>query len=47
VDITAEVAECVRAQGLKDGVVTIFIPHTTAGVTTDDNKVQTRSQWVI
>ena len=37
VDITAEVADCVRAQGLADGVVTVFIPHTTAGVTINEN----------
>jgi secondary thiamine-phosphate synthase enzyme len=37
VDITAEVADCVRAQDLGNGVVTIFIPHTTAGVTINEN----------
>jgi secondary thiamine-phosphate synthase enzyme len=32
VDITAEVAELVRAAGLRDGVVTVFSRHTTAAV---------------
>jgi secondary thiamine-phosphate synthase enzyme len=32
VDITAEVAEAVRALGLEDGAVLVFVPHTTAAV---------------
>ncbi len=34
VDITAEVAEGVRDSGLSSGIVTVFIPGSTAGVTT-------------
>ncbi|MCK5528677.1 MAG: secondary thiamine-phosphate synthase enzyme YjbQ [Kiritimatiellae bacterium] len=37
VDITAEVAEAVTASGVTDGVVTVFIPHTTAGVQINEN----------
>ena len=37
VDITAEVAEVVTESGVTDGVVTIFVPHTTAGVTINEN----------
>jgi secondary thiamine-phosphate synthase enzyme len=37
VDITAEVAKAVAAMGVKDGVVTVFVPHTTAGITINEN----------
>ena len=36
-DITRAVQSAVSAQNIKDGVVTIFIPHTTAGVTINEN----------
>ena len=34
VDITGQVSEEVLRSGLKDGIVTIFVPGSTAGVTT-------------
>ncbi len=34
VDITAEVGESVRDSGVSSGIVTVFIPGSTAGVTT-------------
>jgi secondary thiamine-phosphate synthase enzyme len=37
VDITAEVASAVIQAGLKDGVCLVYIPHTTAGVTVNEN----------
>ena len=37
VDITAEVAEACRSLGLTDGAVLVFVPHTTAGVTINEN----------
>ena len=37
VDITAEVAKAVTALGVKDGVITVFVPHTTAGITINEN----------
>jgi len=37
VDITAEVAGAVRALKIADGVVTVFVPHTTAGITINEN----------
>jgi secondary thiamine-phosphate synthase enzyme len=37
VDITAEVARVVKASGVAEGVATVFIPHTTAGVTINEN----------
>lgn len=37
INITAEVAEIVAKAGIKDGIVTVFIPHTTAGVQINEN----------
>lgn len=37
VDITDRVQEAVTSLGIKDGVVTVFVPHTTAGVTINEN----------
>lgn len=36
IDITAQVQEAVAASGAGDGVCTVFIPHTTAGVTINE-----------
>jgi secondary thiamine-phosphate synthase enzyme len=37
IDITAEVQSAVSEAGLKDGVCVVFVPHTTAGVTINEN----------
>ena len=37
VDITRQVQAAVDGLGLKDGVVTVFVPHTTAGVTINEH----------
>lgn len=37
VDITSRVQEIVASLGVKDGVITVFVPHTTAGVTINEN----------
>lgn len=37
VDITSEVASFVAATGIKDGSVTVYCPHTTAGITINEN----------
>ncbi|HNW91995.1 MAG TPA: secondary thiamine-phosphate synthase enzyme YjbQ [bacterium] len=37
IDITAEVAAAVRDSGVRDGLCTVFVPHTTAGVTVNEN----------
>ncbi|MBN2302130.1 MAG: YjbQ family protein [Lentisphaerae bacterium] len=36
-NVTAMVAEAVLDMGTGDGVVTIFVPHTTAGITINEN----------
>ena len=33
-DLTPEVAELVRDSGIKDGIVTVFVPGSTGGITT-------------
>ena len=37
VDITAQVAEAVRDEGVQEGLAVVFVPHTTAGVTINEN----------
>jgi secondary thiamine-phosphate synthase enzyme len=37
IDITAQIAAIVRAGGVADGVCHVFVPHTTAGVTINEN----------
>jgi len=37
VDVTQEVAAAVREFGVTDGVATLFVPHTTAAVTINEN----------
>ncbi len=36
VNITREVAEGARQLGVANGVLTVFVPHTTAGITIND-----------
>lgn len=37
VDVTSRVAEAVRADGVAEGWAQVFCPHTTAGVTINEN----------
>ncbi|MCK4753719.1 MAG: secondary thiamine-phosphate synthase enzyme YjbQ [Calditrichia bacterium] len=37
IDITAQIQLIVKESGIKDGVCYVFIPHTTAGVTINEN----------
>ncbi len=37
VDVTAEVARAVRASGVRDGLCLVWCPHTTAGITVNEN----------
>ena len=36
-DITSRVADAVGQSGVSDGLVTVYVPHTTAGVTINEN----------
>lgn len=37
IDITPAIQQFAAGQGFKDGVITVFVPHTTAGVTINEN----------
>jgi len=37
VDITSDVQKAVDELGARDGVCTVFVPHTTAGITINEN----------
>jgi secondary thiamine-phosphate synthase enzyme len=37
VDITTQVAAAAAESGVRDGVVVVYVPHTTAGVTINEN----------
>lgn len=37
IDITQQIQSIVKESGIKDGVCYVFIPHTTAGVTINEN----------
>ena len=36
-DVTAEVANAIRESGVSNGTMTLFVPHTTAAVTINEN----------
>ena len=36
-DVTAEVRQAVGESGIKDGLVMAYVPHTTAGITINEN----------
>ncbi|MBD3425959.1 MAG: YjbQ family protein [Candidatus Omnitrophica bacterium] len=37
VDITSQVADAVRKSGAKEGICMVYVPHTTAAVTVNEN----------
>ena len=37
IDVTSSVAEIISAAGVEDGIAVVFVPHTTAGVTINEN----------
>ncbi|MGY4689162.1 secondary thiamine-phosphate synthase enzyme YjbQ [Salibacterium sp. K-3] len=37
VDVTREVEQWVQKQGLKNGLLVVYCPHTTAGITVNEN----------
>ena len=36
-EVTTRVADVVRDMGMSDGIITVYVPHTTAGVTINEN----------
>ncbi|HPT83139.1 MAG TPA: secondary thiamine-phosphate synthase enzyme YjbQ [Limnochordia bacterium] len=47
IDITSQVRKFVEQEGLKDGCVVVFVPHTTAGVTINENSDPTVPRDII
>src|SRR4030042_4098041 len=37
IDITARVQEIVRRSGITEGICVVYVPHTTAGITVNEN----------
>lgn len=37
INITRRVENCVEKSGIQDGICIVFVPHTTAGITTNEN----------
>jgi len=37
IDITRDVAKFVKESGVKNGIACVFVPHTTAGITINEN----------
>ena len=37
IDITREVSRVINNSGIKSGIATLFVPHTTAGITINEN----------
>ncbi len=37
IDITSHACSAAKESGIKDGIVTVYVPHTTAGVTINEN----------
>ncbi|HKI52313.1 MAG TPA: secondary thiamine-phosphate synthase enzyme YjbQ, partial [Geothermobacteraceae bacterium] len=37
IDISSQVARVINESGIRDGLVTLFVPHTTAAVTINEN----------
>ncbi|MBN2407114.1 MAG: YjbQ family protein [Elusimicrobia bacterium] len=36
-DITGEIRKALTSSGIEEGIVTVFVPHTTAGITINEN----------
>lgn len=36
-DITSQIQKLLRDSGIRDGICTVFVPHTTAGITINEN----------
>ena len=47
IDITRSVQEAIKKTGVEDGICIVFIPHTTAGVTINENADPSVSQDIL
>ena len=46
VDITEEVEEIVKESKIEDGLVLVFVPHSTAGVVLTENEKGLKNDWL-
>ena len=46
VNITQEVEEMVEESGIKDGLVLVFVPHSTAGIILTENEERLKNDWL-
>ena len=47
IDITDEVEKIVKENGVKDGLVLVFTPHSTAGILLTENEKGLKEDWFI
>ncbi|ADI02285.1 protein of unknown function UPF0047 [Syntrophothermus lipocalidus DSM 12680] len=47
IDITGNIEQLVASSGVTSGVVTVFVPHTTAGITINENADPTVKQDIL
>ena len=47
IDITDEVEKIVKENGVKDGLVLVFTPHSTAGILLTENEKGLKEDWLI
>lgn len=46
IDITDEVEKAVKESGVKDGLVLLFVPHSTAGILLTENEKSLKEDWL-
>jgi len=46
IDITDEVEKIVKQSGVKDGLVLLFVPHSTAGILLTENEKSLKEDWL-
>ncbi|MDP3093571.1 MAG: secondary thiamine-phosphate synthase enzyme YjbQ [bacterium] len=47
IDITDEVEKVVKESGIKDGLVLVFVPHSTAGILLTENEEGLKQDWLV
>jgi secondary thiamine-phosphate synthase enzyme len=46
IDITEKVEEIVQESEVKDGLVLVFVPHSTAGIILTENEIGLKEDWL-
>ena len=47
IDITDKVEKAVKESGIKDGLVLVFVPHSTAGILLTENEEGLKQDWLV